>query len=131
MSLTERVGRAAAAAIGAAALLLASSCGGGGGGGGDGPAERGRALASDVGCAGCHSSGTDDGLGPGWGDRWGAEIELADGRTVVVDDDYLRRSIVDPGADVVPGFTARMPQIPLSDEEIDDLTAYLREVSGG
>lgn len=98
---------------------------------GDGPVDRGRAVAQDVGCASCHSTGTDDGIGPGWGGIWGTERELVDGSTVVVDEDYLRRSITDPDAEVAAGWEPIMPRIALSDDELDDVVAYLREVTGG
>lgn len=101
------------------------------GGEADGAVRRGEALARDVGCQSCHSTGTDDGLGPGWGGIWGTERELVDGTTVVVDEAYLRRSIVDPGAEVVAGYDQIMPTLAVSDDELDDLVAYLREVSGG
>jgi cytochrome c oxidase subunit II len=96
-----------------------------------GDVGRGEAIAQDVGCMACHSTGTDTKIGPAWGGIWGTEVELEDGRTVVVDEDYLRRSITDPEADVVSGFQLAMPRVPLSDEEIDALVAYLRSVSGG
>lgn len=117
---------ARALAVAGAALVLASC-----GGDGDDPAARGEQIAVDVGCTACHDSGTATRVGPGWGDTWGEEVELEDGRTVVVDEEYLRRSILEPTADVRAGFPPTMPRIPLSDEEIDDLTAYLRELAGG
>ena len=110
----------------AAAVLALAGCGGG-----DAQVERGRALAQDVGCLSCHSTGTTDGLGPGLGGIWGTERQLDDGRTVVVDDAYLRRSVLEPDADVVAGFQPIMPAIPFSDAELDDLVAYLRDVAGG
>jgi cytochrome c oxidase subunit 2 len=97
----------------------------------DGPTARGEAIADDAGCMACHSTGTDAKIGPGWGGIWGTEVELTDGRTVTVDEEYLRRSIIDPGAGVVAGYQLAMPQVPLSDEEIDALTAYVRDVAGG
>jgi len=78
----------------------------------------------------CHSTGTDTKIGPPWGGLWGSEVELADGRTVTVDEAYLRRSITEPDADVVAGYPLSMPRVPLSDEEVDALTTYLRWVSG-
>ena len=59
------------------------------------------------------------------------EVELADGRTVVVDEAFLRRSVTDPTADVRGGFPPSMPRVPLSDAELDDVTAYLRDLAGG
>ena len=96
-----------------------------------GEVSRGQAIAEDAGCMACHSTGTDAKIGPAWGGIWGTEVELADGRTAVVDEEYLRRSITDPEADVVSGFQLAMPRVPLSDEEVDALVAYLRDVSGG
>jgi cytochrome c oxidase subunit II len=107
-------------------LLILAACGAA-----DTQADRGRALAQDVGCMSCHSTGSDDRLGPGWGGIWGTERELDDGTTVVVDEDYLRRSITDPDAQVVAGFQPIMPRIQFSDAELDDVVAYLREVTGG
>ena len=50
---------------------------------------------------------------------------------MVVDEEYLRRSVVDPSADIVAGYRQMMPTIAMSDAELDDVVAYLREVSGG
>lgn len=113
-------------ALATAALALAAC-----GGGDDDPAAAGKEIARDVGCMACHDSGTSTRIGPGWGGTWGEEVELEDGRTVVVDEEYLRRSITDPTADVRAGFPPSMPRVPLSDEEIDQVVAYLRQVAGG
>ena len=107
-----------------ALAVMVGSCG-------DDAVDRGRAIAMDVGCTSCHSTGADDGIGPGWGGIWGTERELDDGTTVVVDEDYLRRSVTDPDAEVVAGWEPIMPRISLSDDELDDVVAYLREVTGG
>ena len=126
------MGRGAAPlAIGAllgSAALVVSGCGEDRA---SGEVSRGQAIAEDVGCMACHSTGTDAKIGPAWGGIWGTEVELADGRTVTVDDEYLRRSVVDPDADVVAGYQLSMPRVPLTDDEVDALVAYLRSVSGG
>jgi cytochrome c oxidase subunit II len=125
---TGRLGRAVAVLSALAVTGAITSCGEDRA---DEEVSRGRAIAEDVGCMACHSTGTDAKIGPGWGGIWGTEVELADGRMVTVDEEYLRRSIVDPGADVVAGYQLSMPRVPLSDEEVDALVAYLRSVSGG
>lgn len=107
--------------------LLVAACGGGG----DDPVARGERIAGDVGCTACHDTGTSTRIGPGWGDTWGTEVELVDGRTVTVDEEFLRRAVVDPNADVRAGFAPSMPRVPLTDEEIADVTAYLRDLAGG
>ncbi|MEZ5216429.1 MAG: c-type cytochrome [Ilumatobacteraceae bacterium] len=97
-------------------------------------AQRGQALALQVGCAGCHGGvdGTST-VGPSWVGRWGTRIELVDGTTVTFDEDYVARSVRDPdaqrsveSADAVrmPAFTERQ----LSDDDLRSITAYLREL---
>jgi cytochrome c oxidase subunit II len=115
-------------AAGPLVVLVLAACGGGGG---DDPVARGRDIVEDVGCTACHDTGTATRIGPGWGETWGTEVPLEDGRTLVVDEEFLRRAVVDPMADVREGFRPGMPQVPLTDEEIDDVTAYLRDLAGG
>jgi len=117
-----------------AALGLAAACSGD-----DAPsteglspeAARGAELVQEKGCLSCHRTGTDRAAGPGWGGLAGSERELSDGSTVVADAEYLRRSITDPGAEVVAGFANAMPRFELSDEELDAIVAYLESLAGG
>jgi cytochrome c oxidase subunit 2 len=90
-----------------------------------GAAARGEQLAEDTGCTTCHSTDGTPKTGPTWQGVWGSEVELTDGRTVVVDRIYVERSIREPTADVVDGFTPIMPEVDLADDEIDDLVAYI------
>jgi cytochrome c oxidase subunit 2 len=120
------------AAAPAGAVLVALALGLAGCGDDEDPAvARGRSIAQDIGCLSCHSTGTTDGLGPGLGGIWGEEREFVDGSTGVVDDAYLRRSIREPEAQVVLGFQPIMPTLPLTDAELDDVVAYIRNVAGG
>lgn len=121
----RRTRRSAVLVVSAAAVIALGGCGG------DDAAARGESIARDVGCLGCHSVGTDDRLGPGWGGIWGEERQLADGSTAVVDDDYLRRAVTAPDSQVVAGWDPIMPTVALSDAELDDVLAYVREVAGG
>jgi cytochrome c oxidase subunit 2 len=47
-------------------------------------------------------------------------------RTVLADDDYLRRSIVYPKADIVKGYSDIMPLIPVKPKELEAIVAYIR-----
>lgn len=125
-SRSERVHRAVACVALAIAMVGLGACSDE-----DTPADRGRAVAQDLGCMSCHSTNTDDGLGPGLGGIWGEERTFDDGSVAVVDEDYLRRSVVRPDSQVVDGFDPIMPALHLSDEELDDVIAYLQEVAGG
>ena len=54
---------------------------------------------------------------------------LADGSTALVDEAYLRGFIRDPQARDVKGFPPVMPQIELTDDELDALVAYIKAQS--
>jgi cytochrome c oxidase subunit 2 len=92
------------------------------------PAQSGREVAQKWGCASCHSPNGETRAGPTWEGIWGTTVELTDGRTVTVDDDYVTRSIREPDAEVVDGFAPAMPTFNLSDAEIDDVIAYIRSL---
>lgn len=93
-------------------------------------AQRGRQLAQDRGCSNCHTANGDPSTGPTWLGIWGTEVTLDDNRTVTVDHDYVARSVRDPQADIVDGFGPVMPSFELTDDEIDDLVAYLQALGG-
>jgi cytochrome c oxidase subunit 2 len=88
-------------------------------------AERGKQLSQSNGCAGCHGANFDGGAGPTWVGLAGSEVELIDGTTVRADDAYLTRAIADPSAELVAGYTLKMPANNLTDDEIADIVAYI------
>lgn len=87
----------------------------------------GAELFVEIGCQACHTDADTD-LAPTLSGIWGSVVLLEDGRTVTVDEAYVRRSITDPGADIVAGFDARMPTFGLSESEIDRLVDYVRSL---
>jgi cytochrome c oxidase subunit 2 len=91
-----------------------------------GDAEAGRQVAAQ--CMACHTTDGSTGVGPTWQGLYGSEVTLADGSTVTADEEYIRESIVDPGAKVHEGFAAGvMPDYSsiLSEQQIDDVVAYI------
>ena len=58
---------------------------------------RGEEVYINQGCVGCHTTDGSTGLGPTWRGIYGSQEELMDGSVVTVDDDYIRRSILEPG----------------------------------
>ena len=56
---------------------------------------------------------------------------LEDGRTVVADENYIRESILNPGAKIVSGFKPIMPtfQGQVSEESLMALVAYIKSLS--
>jgi cytochrome c oxidase subunit II len=99
-------------------------------GGGTAPAKvDGRNLAQEKGCLGCHSLDGSPGVGPSFKGIMGRrEIVVTGGkeRPITVDDAYLKRSILDPHADLVKGFQAIMPAYgDVKPEELDALVEFL------
>jgi cytochrome c oxidase subunit 2 len=88
-------------------------------------AAEGREIAVRAGCAACHGADGQGGTGPAWDDVLGTQVALDDGTTVTADEAYLTRSIADPDAQVVDGFSVKMPQNQLTDEEIAKVVAYI------
>lgn len=81
-------------------------------------------------CATCHLAGASP-IAPSLAGIYGHEQTLADGRTIVVDDAYLRRSILEPQTEVVAGYAPAMPPFAgrLTDPELDALVAYVRSLT--
>ncbi len=95
------------------------------------PAEVGKQYAQQSGCTACHSSDGSTLVGPTWKGLFSSEVPLQDGSTPVADEDYLRRSIVDPGAQIVQGFPDVMPknyQEQLSQEQIQAIVEYIKSL---
>lgn len=129
-SLPERIAMAVAGVTAAVVLMGACSGGSGGDAAGDASlspeAKRGSELVRSEGCMACHSTDGRGSVGPTWKGLAGSEVELADGETVTADDEYLTRSIKDPSAQIVDGYSGQMPDRKLSDDDIAAIVAYLR-----
>jgi cytochrome c oxidase subunit 2 len=94
------------------------------------PQVAGEKLFTQYRCHTCHFEGPDARC-PNLKDLFGRTVALADGRTAVVDDAYVRESILQPLAKVVAGFQPVMPtyQGQLSEEQVQQLIAYLKSLS--
>jgi cytochrome c oxidase subunit 2 len=96
---------------------------------GEAPAEEAgelKGMLTRHGCIGCHSLDGSPGVGPTLQGLFGRQVTVVTGgqeRTVTADRDYIRRSILEPQADLVKGFPPAMPsfqgQIP--DAELEEL----------
>lgn len=71
--------------------------------------DQGRRLAAEYGCFKCHTVDGTQHIGPTWLDLYGKTERLEGGKTVLADESYLTRSMMDPRADVVAGFQPVMP----------------------
>lgn len=86
-------------------------------------------LAAERGCGACHSMDGSKGIGPSWMGSFGAMREFQDGTFLVVDEEYLRESMIDPAARVVVGFDNVMVPAPLSEQEINTFIGLIRDLS--
>ena len=93
-------------------------------------ASTGQKLFQQLGCTTCHRFDT-PGRGPNLVGLYGKPVLLDDGRTVTANDNYLRESILTPGAKVVAGFKPIMPtfQWIVSEEQLLSLAAYIKSLS--
>ncbi|MEX2565115.1 MAG: DUF6797 domain-containing protein [Cyclobacteriaceae bacterium] len=93
-------------------------------------AVKGRDLFMNYGCIACHAINDNNAgkIGPGVKGLYGAEREFKDGSTAIADEEYLRESIIDPGAKVVKGKEGEMPSFlgVLSDNDIDSIILYFK-----
>ena len=89
----------------------------------------GHEVMEKHGCLGCHSEDGTSKVGPTFKGIWGRSVTVVTNgmeRTITVDDAYLRRSLLEPGADVVKGFPPIMPSFSLKEEELSALLEYLK-----
>lgn len=94
------------------------------------PAGAGEQLFAQYACDTCHKA-EPDGRGPTLHGILGTQVALADGGTALVDEAYLRESILMPTAKVVRGYEPLMPafQGQLSDEALGQLVSYIKGLS--
>lgn len=92
------------------------------------PAQEGQRLYGSSGCAGCHGGAGQGGVGPTLAGIAGTERELIDGSVVVADRDYLVRAIMEPDAEIVAGYSLRMPSNRLTADEVDAILAFIDEL---
>jgi cytochrome c551/c552 len=88
--------------------------------------SRGALLFATKGCIGCHTHASFPNarmqVGPDLtavADRAATRVTGLDARA------YIHQSLREPGAYRVAGYTALMPDLTLTDEQIDSLTAFL------
>jgi cytochrome c oxidase subunit II len=89
------------------------------------------AILEKNGCLGCHSLDGTKKVGPTFQGIWGRKVEVKTGgkeHEVISDEAYLRRSIVEPSADVVEGYPPVMPPFAgvLTEEEVRLVIDYFK-----
>jgi len=94
-------------------------------------ARGGEKLFRALGCSGCHGPSSKV-RAPDLAGVYGRPVALADKRTVLADERYLRDSILQPAREVAAGYEPVMSSFDgLVDEaELQMLVAYLKSLSG-
>jgi cytochrome c oxidase subunit 2 len=91
----------------------------------------GESLFSTFACNTCHR---DDSAAraPVLNGLFGKDVQLLGGGSARVDDNYLRESILEPGAKIVAGYQPIMPTFKgrLSEDQLQQLIAYVKSLSG-
>lgn len=94
-------------------------------------AEMGKELFTSKTCSACHSDDGSSRVGPTFKGLFGKSETMSDGKTITVDEVYIRDSIMDPSKNIVKGFApGTMPTFKgqLSDDEVNALVAFIKSV---
>lgn len=96
------------------------------------PVENGTKVANEMGCMACHSTDGSVVIGPSWKALYGTTALLVGGKKVAVDEDYLRRSVLQPNEELVDGFQkGLMPSYEgaISNADLSDLIEYIKSLN--
>jgi cytochrome c oxidase subunit 2 len=97
---------------------------------GQSPVVAGQQLFDQLACSGCHKAdGT--GVAPSFLGRYGKQVQTSDGRTLTVDDNYLRTCILYPDRQRSAGFQPLMPSFfgRVDSEQVTNLIAYIKSLA--
>lgn len=95
------------------------------------PVEMGKDLFENkLGCASCHAGGANQ-RGAKLEGIFGKEVKFVGGGSTIVNDDYLRNSILNPASQVVEGFQPIMPTFKgqVTEEQLNALVAYIKSLT--
>jgi cytochrome c oxidase subunit 2 len=94
------------------------------------PEAWGKIQYERKGCSTCHSIDGSASKGPSWKGIWGKMEKLNNGTTVLVDEAYVRESMMFPQAKIVAGFDPIMPTFQglLRENEITGLIAFIKSL---
>jgi cytochrome c oxidase subunit 2 len=102
-----------------------------GGKGDETPEQIGARLFSQLNCVTCHSD-QPGARGPSLNGKFGTEQALTGGERVIMDEAYIRESILNPRAKIVAGYPSIMPtfQGQVTETNIFNLISYIKSLQG-
>jgi cytochrome c oxidase subunit 2 len=94
------------------------------------PEAWGKIQYDRKGCSTCHTIDGTASKGPTWKGIWGTMVKLNNGTSVLVDEAYVRESMMLPQAKIVAGFDPIMPTFQglLRENEINGLIAFIKSL---
>lgn len=98
---------------------------------GDMMASSGETLFQQFGCQTCHRQDSGQ-RGPALDGLFGSPVMLSNGDVVRADQEYIRESILNPGAKIVKGYQLLMPTYKnqLTPEQVNELVEYVKLLGG-
>ena len=92
------------------------------------PEAKGLDIFTRMACNACHSVDGSLKLGPTVKNQYGKEILHTDGTVMIINDDYIKESLIDPLKYIAEGYTPIMPSYRpvLKDKDIEYLIAYIK-----
>ncbi|GAB6166405.1 cytochrome c oxidase subunit II [Thermostilla marina] len=94
------------------------------------PVEAGEYYYNRMGCVQCHSIDGSRKVGPSFLGIWGETVQFTDGTSAVVDENYVRESILDPSAKVVAGYPDQMSAYKgiITEDQIYVIIEYIKSL---
>lgn len=99
------------------------------------PGAEGLRIMINQGCNACHSSDGTKIVGPTYLNLYGEkQVVIKDGKefTVTVDDEYIKRAVLDPNAEIAKGYPKNLMQsykTTLTDADIAKIIEYLKSLN--
>ena len=99
------------------------------------PGAEGLRIMINQGCNACHSSDGTKIVGPTYLNLYGEkQVVIKDGKeiTVIVDDEYIKRAVLDPNAEIAKGYPKNLMQsykATLTDADIAKIIEYLKSLN--
>ena len=92
------------------------------------PEYSGHKLFNDMACIACHTINGSLKLGPSLQNQYGKELLHTDGTVLIVNDKYIRESLIQPLKYIVEGYTPIMPSYApiLKEQDISNIIAYIK-----
>ena len=92
--------------------------------------ELGEKIYKKNACYTCHSVDGSQVIGPSFKGIWATKAEHTDGTSSLIDENYIRESIIDPQSKIINGYQPVMPSYKniLRDREIQGVIEYIKSL---